>query len=426
MSEPSLIEQARITVKLQRAGLTDGEGRCKVCAGDVFTTDGTDECRHVHHPERHLDATVPVSVPDTHIDRERNGTVPEDPGEDPGDPVPQGSGNVPGTDDQAQQTARRILAQRIRDGHYLNTTVFPPLQWAVPGLIAEGTGLLTGPPKLGKSWFVLDLALAVASGGRALHAIRVASRPVIYFALEDGDRRMQARARHITGGRDVPDDFTYVLDCRDYYEATALLSVWFDDHPGGVAILDTLYRVAPERRTTQSTYQADYELTAGLKALTDAHPGVTLLLVHHTRKASSGDWADSTSGTNGLNGGADWTVSLTRGRSQGSALINVTGRDVGEGPYAATFDAGLWSLDGADLEEAKAKAVAIEATTGVGDSMTSLVEEVVRHPEGITTSQLAAALSWPMDKTSKYARRAADAERITNPSRGLWKANPTS
>ena len=80
---------------------------------------------------------------------------------------------------------------KIHNGAWLDAQEFPPLQWAVPGLIAEGMGFVIGPPKLGKSWFVLGIGLAVASGGKALGKIPVQSRPVLYAALEDGDRRMQ-------------------------------------------------------------------------------------------------------------------------------------------------------------------------------------------------------------------------------------------
>jgi hypothetical protein len=38
---------------------------------------------------------------------------------------------------------------------------FPDLVWVVPGILPEGLALLVGSPKLGKSWMVLDIALAV-------------------------------------------------------------------------------------------------------------------------------------------------------------------------------------------------------------------------------------------------------------------------
>jgi AAA domain len=44
---------------------------------------------------------------------------------------------------------------------------FPPLQFTVPGYLAEGLTLLVGKPKRGKSWMALDWVLAIAHGGFA-------------------------------------------------------------------------------------------------------------------------------------------------------------------------------------------------------------------------------------------------------------------
>src|SRR5215217_3565759 len=63
--------------------------------------------------------------------------------------------------------ADKLLAT-LRTGDWLDAQEFPPLTYAVPGLIPEGSVLLVGPPKIGKSWLVLTIALAAASGGKAL------------------------------------------------------------------------------------------------------------------------------------------------------------------------------------------------------------------------------------------------------------------
>src|SRR5699024_1661341 len=85
---------------------------------------------------------------------------------------------------------------RLRPGDWLDAQVFPPLGYAVPGIIPEGFGLLAAPPKAGKSWFALGVLLDVARGARTLGGVDTGpARPVLYMALEDGDRRLQGRAR---------------------------------------------------------------------------------------------------------------------------------------------------------------------------------------------------------------------------------------
>src|SRR5690625_3898471 len=85
------------------------------------------------------------------------------------------------------------LLDLVKTGPWLDKQVFRPTEWVIPGLAPEGFGLLTGPPKIGKSWFALSVSLGSAAGGKVLGRIDVKARPVLYLALEDGDRRLQDR-----------------------------------------------------------------------------------------------------------------------------------------------------------------------------------------------------------------------------------------
>ena len=64
-------------------------------------------------------------------------------------------------------------------------------------MLAEGLNLLAGAPKLGKSWFALNVATAVAYGGMALDKIAVERGEALYLVLEDPPRRLQRRLRLI-------------------------------------------------------------------------------------------------------------------------------------------------------------------------------------------------------------------------------------
>jgi len=115
----------------------------------------------------------------------------------------------------AQRTARRAgtpdLLAGLRNGAWLDRQEFPPLAYAVPGLVPEGLVLMAGAPKIGKSWKVLAHALAVAAGGATLGTIKVGqARPVLYLALEDGDRRLQDRCRRLLDGAAIPERLDYL------------------------------------------------------------------------------------------------------------------------------------------------------------------------------------------------------------------------
>jgi hypothetical protein len=83
---------------------------------------------------------------------------------------------------------------------------FPEPRWILPGILPEGMALLAGRPKVGKSWQALQVALAVAFGGRALGTIIPEQGRVIYLALEDSPRRLRKRLGVLRGGSLSPDN----------------------------------------------------------------------------------------------------------------------------------------------------------------------------------------------------------------------------
>lgn len=311
----------------------------------------------------------------------------------------------------------------VRTGDWLDAQVFPELAWTVPGIIPEGFGLLTGPPKLGKSWLALHLGLAVAAGAEAFGAISTGhARPVLYLALEDGDRRLQDRSRQLLDGGPIPANLHSVTNTHGT-PVIDLIGAWLgvNGHLDPLVILDTLGKVMPASNPGESAYQRDYRIGSALKRLTDSHPGSTLLVVHHTRKAEGADWMDSTSGTQGLNGSADFTVSLARARNESEAVFRVTGRDVRENEYAMTSSNGMWRLAGSSLTEAAQAALSLKSTTGLKDRAADVVAYVNAHPEGVRAADVADAISeLDGDQARVYLARLFKADRIAKPTPGLY------
>lgn len=315
---------------------------------------------------------------------------------------------------------------RLRTGDWLDAQVFPPLRYAVPGIIPEGFGLLAAPPKAGKSWFALGVLLDVARGARTLGGVDTGpARPVLYMALEDGDRRLQGRARTLLGeGVPIPAKFTYLIDAHPE-EVPILIAEWLEVHGGSspLIVLDTLGKVLPPARPGDGAYQRDYQVGGGLKRLVDAHPGACLLAVHHTRKAGSEDFMDSVSGTNGLNGAADFTLVLTRSRNDDRGTLKVTGRDVIEAEYALTVHDGLWTLDGGDLAGASAAVAERRQSEGLGDLSQQVLATVHATPEGVTPRTVAALvpeLEGNNNLAGNYLRRLAESGRIRRGGRGKY------
>jgi hypothetical protein len=228
------------------------------------------------------------------------------------------------------------------DGAWLDNQQFRPLQYAVPGIIPEGQGILAAPPKIGKSWLACGIALACATGTTALGAIKVAKCPVLYLSLEDGPRRLQSRCRRIMCGEPIPAGIHFITKA-DPVQVVPMIGEFtrrhHDDKP--LVIVDTLGKI---RAGAGGSYQADYAMMGDLKTLIDKIPGATLLVVHHTRKARAADFIDSVMGSQGIAGAADFVLVLKRRRNASEAVLQVTGRDVREAEYALTVEDGVWAL----------------------------------------------------------------------------------
>lgn len=315
------------------------------------------------------------------------------------------------------------LLDYVITGDWLDAQTYPPVKFAVPGLIPEGFGLLTGPPKAGKSWAVMGLGLAVAAGGKAFGHIDVGNpRPVLYLALEDGERRVQARARKLLHDQPIPARMNFATDVPPLL-VLEVLDAWLDANAGQapLVILDTLGRVMPPSTPGESAYERDYRIGAKLKRYVDRDPGATLLVVHHVRKATGDDWMDSTSGTNGLNGAADFTINLSRARNEDAGLIRVTGRDVIEGEYSVTVTDGEWVLNGDSLDDAARAAEQGKSTRNLGDDAAAIIRYATEHGP-VSPQKIATALDLPGATVRQYCIRAVDTDRLRKYGRGLYGA----
>jgi len=208
---------------------------------------------------------------------------------------------------------------------------FEPIKYLIPMLVPEGLTMFAGKPKIGKSWWVLDVALGTAGGTYVLGDYKLEEGDVLYAALEDNDRRLRARIERVLTQNEMtwPDRLT-------------LATEWRRLDAGGVAdakewaasaknprliIFDTLAGVRPDRNAKDNLYEGDYRALRELQAWA-GQTGICIIVLHHTRKMESDDPIDSVSGTLGLTGCADTTVVLAR-TGKGTTLY-IRGRDIEE------------------------------------------------------------------------------------------------
>jgi hypothetical protein len=177
-----------------------------------------------------------------------------------------------------------------------------PLRWLLRDLFLVGAaGILGGAPKTGKSFFALDLAVAVASATPAAGRFVVpAPGPVLLCAAEDPPAVVVQRLAALAAAR---DHALATLPVEVIVEPGIRLPDGLDRLAATVAargprllILDPLIRLhrADENSAAEMAVVLD-----GLRTLARATT-CAVLLVHHTRKAPAGGVAG-----HGLRGSSD-------------------------------------------------------------------------------------------------------------------------
>ncbi len=217
---------------------------------------------------------------------------------------------------------------------------FPNPKWIVPKIIPEGLTILSGRPKIGKSIISLNLAVAVAMGGKALGNISVERSGVLYLALEDTLKRLKNRFWTILQGQNPPENLYLNTEFKTIRDGgLEQLKVWLKQHKDvGFVILDTLAKIKGRAEKNSELYMDDYGVIAKIKEVADKHD-IGILLVHHTRKAQSDDIFDMVLGTTGITGAADTVIVLKKEMGVADIALHVCGRDVEEAELALKFDA---------------------------------------------------------------------------------------
>ena len=221
-------------------------------------------------------------------------------------------------------------------------------------VLPTGLAILASPPKFGKSWLVLLMALCIANGKKFL-GFDTEKVACLYLALEDSSARIKARTEKIMNGESFPENFIFSVKARDIsHGLVEQLEMFIQQRPDTkLIIIDTFQKVRGAMGRGESAYSADYRDAGALKSFADAHK-ICICLVHHTKKARDiGDVFANISGTLGLSGAADTMLVLSREkRTDETTLLSITGRDVVPNEFSLTFDKTTckWKLLGETAE----------------------------------------------------------------------------
>lgn len=303
---------------------------------------------------------------------------------------------------------RSVRRTRWNLGELMNTAP-DPLRWVLPGVIPEGLTLLVGAPKVGKSWFNLNLMAALGSGrptdifgwGQEMEIT-----PSLYLALEDPMRRVHDRMNKVTRGLNFdPYNAGAVWLTLDPLAdgGRAEIERWLEKNPTSRCIMVDVLAKVRGGDDGQTMYQADYEAVGALKDIADDY-GIGVVVTHHDRKKTDDDFVNMVSGTKGVTGAADTILYLQRDREKSTGTLKSESRDVESCTYKIDFshEFGRWQIlertsnDEAPSTDAPAKMPILDQISQIllarGESSLKDVAKIIDIPEATVKRAGAEAL----------------------------------
>jgi AAA domain len=165
--------------------------------------------------------------------------------------------------------------------------------WLIDQLFLQSAvGILAGAPKSWKTWLALDLALSVATRTPVVGTYQVpAAGAVLLFAAEDTPQAVRARLSGMAAQRGLsleraPIHLVLANSLRlDRHEDRERLEATVARFEPKLLVLDPFVRLS---RIDENSSQEVSAVLAYLRSL-QRQLGVSILVVHHTRKASTSD-----------------------------------------------------------------------------------------------------------------------------------------
>jgi hypothetical protein len=278
------------------------------------------------------------------------------------------------------------------------------MRWIVPGLVGEGLSLLVGRQKLGKSWLALDLAAAVASGGKALGCIPCTEGDVLYVDLQNGTRRVRrrldmlfpdaaerSRLSRLEWAHDGPSLHDGFIEALDDWRCSVALPA--------LVVLDVPQHPGEEIHELDCIAFTDIQFWA-------AGNGVAVLIVIRSRKAGGSDPLEMRGEVGRIATFADTTLLLDRDNS--GFTLSVRGRDLADRRLALGFAAGRWLLLG-DVDDAR-----------FSETRQQILEMAMSTSDRLSAGDFAGELGLPVDNVRRTLSRLAKSGELKRCGYGIY------
>jgi len=220
-------------------------------------------------------------------------------------------------------------------------TEMPEIQWTVNEIMPSGFIWFAGSPKIGKSYFTLQMLIAIASRDGKFLGRKVKHGRVLYISFEDNARRLKKRLREL-GAPDILDNFEIEIAWRPLNKGGLEdLEKRLKSRKYVICVLDPYNRAF----RIKSSNDTD-EITRCLSPLhTMTQSGeltIEFLDHHHKHNQFSGDVIEDISGSVSKGGIADTIWALNRKRGQKDATLDIASRDTDIDQIKLTSENKIW------------------------------------------------------------------------------------
>ena len=255
--------------------------------------------------------------------------------------------------------------RKLKKGKDLMTKEIPePIVYVGVGredpLLVEGTCILSAKPKLGKSWFVLGLCLAICRGEDFL-GYKTKQCSCLYLDLETSESLQKKRLKKAAKDFPVPDNF-YLDTETDNLEDGFIDQIknYLDQDPNiGVIVVDVfaIIRSKQDAKNKENEYQHSYRDIIPLNNLAQERH-ISIILVCHDRKmVDENDPFSNILGSTGLQGAVSQMIVMFRKRKGEPITIAIKGKTIDALPVLTTnLEEGQWKLVAGSPEELEAEA----------------------------------------------------------------------
>ena len=266
--------------------------------------------------------------------------------------------------------------------------------------LVEGTCILSAKAKMGKSWFVLGMCIAICKGEEFL-GYKTRKCSCLYLDLESSENIQKKRLIKALAGRKVPDNF-YLDNETDNIESGFVSQIenYLEQDPNiGVVVVDVFQIIRSDAKSNKETeYQHAYrDITPLNKLAAERH--ISIILVCHDRKAvDDNDPFSNILGSTGLQGAASQMIVMFRKKKGDPIHISVKGKTIDALPELdVKLEAGQWMItqtaeEGVALQREndyktsniRTAALKFAYEGGFMGSCSGFIEEAARNGIGIT------------------------------------------